>query len=218
MYTFVSTNYDLTHILLPISHTPIPFILVLSCLFLSCLVLLSCIITSKFRFIGRNWHGRCVNGLRRRGCCWRSRFHYGGSNSSWWEPQAQQTERTAAARHFQQIDSKLRAMCSSKDFARDDGQHGAVSRSRRLLVITAQWDNNFHHFIIDELVRLVRHHDWLLRNPDVKIHIRAGEAFGKRTKAPAALAMRRRILSLLGFDASRIVSGTVVADQASAVI
>jgi len=42
----------------------------------------------------------------------------------------------------------------------------------QVLVINGFFDSNYHHFLIDSLTRLSRHVDFLLANPQVKIHIR----------------------------------------------
>jgi hypothetical protein len=42
-------------------------------------------------------------------------------------------------------------------------------------VIDGFWDYNFAHFITDSLARLIRYLDFLLRNQDIRIHVRAHE-------------------------------------------
>lgn len=89
---------------------------------------------------------------------------------------------------------------------------------RRVFVITALWDFNYHHFIADSLARLVRNLRFLLSEPDVYIHVRAFEEYdiqpvrGEQWKREFR-EMRDRLFTLLGIDLSRIVHGTVVAEE-----
>ncbi len=48
---------------------------------------------------------------------------------------------------------------------------------KRVFVIAALWDYNYHHFIADSLARLVRNLRFLRANRDVVIHIRAVENY-----------------------------------------
>ena len=52
-----------------------------------------------------------------------------------------------------------------------------VKHYKRVFVITAAWDFNFHHFLIDEFSRLSLSYDFLMKpeNRDIKIHIRRAE-------------------------------------------
>lgn len=43
---------------------------------------------------------------------------------------------------------------------------------KKVFVISALWDNNYHHFMIDSLNRLIRHIDFLKTNTDIMIQIR----------------------------------------------
>jgi hypothetical protein len=87
------------------------------------------------------------------------------------------------------------------------------------MVISAGFDNNFHHLISDSLTRLARHLTYLRRHPAVMLHMRQFEL----TRDPAeftlmphevSLATKSRLLffDLLGINASRIVHGPVIAD------
>ena len=91
----------------------------------------------------------------------------------------------------------------------------------KVFVITALWDQNYHHFMIDSLARIARALPFLLDHPDIMIHIRAyehiyvqhissvnaSEPIQRREFISSVEAMRQRVFSLLGISASRIISG-----------
>ena len=88
-----------------------------------------------------------------------------------------------------------------------------ISKHDAVFVISAAWDYNYHHFLIDGVAKLIRNIDFLLENPSIKIHIRRAEV--KNLKLPqlkaAGVAMRKRIFTLLGIKESRLISGPVIA-------
>jgi hypothetical protein len=95
-------------------------------------------------------------------------------------------------------------------------------RYKKVFIITAGFDNNYYHFITESLARLIRHIDFLLKNPDIKIHIR-NEKEPLRLKneqmqieesvlITKKMKFRDELLALLGFNKSRIISGTVLAE------
>lgn len=78
---------------------------------------------------------------------------------------------------------------------------------KRVFVIASGWDHNYHHFIVESLTRLIRHLDFLLKNPDIKIHIRNRDNTGDDGRG-----ILRRLFELVGIDFNRVVSGLVYAD------
>ena len=85
---------------------------------------------------------------------------------------------------------------------------------RQVLVITASWDNNYHHFIVDVLLKLIRYMDFVQAHPAIKIHIRTFEKFARKERyVQGGIALRKRLIDLLGLDASRFINGSVVADE-----
>ena len=76
---------------------------------------------------------------------------------------------------------------------------------RKLFIMTAIWDMNFHHFLVDSLSRIARYLDFLRRHPEIMIHFRN---FDPNTPTKS----RDMILSLLRINSSRLVGGTVAAD------
>jgi len=88
-----------------------------------------------------------------------------------------------------------------------------VRRVKRVFVISSQWDNNFHHFVVDCLSRVTRHLNWLKENPDVYIHIRAFERLAKKDRyISGGRLLRRGFWDLLGVSPERIIYGNVLAD------
>lgn len=99
--------------------------------------------------------------------------------------------------------------------------NGCFRYFEKVFVITALWDDNYHHFLIDSLSRLARALPFLLDNSDIMIHIRAyehthvhhlsginaSEEAQVRSFISEAVFMRNRIFSLLGIAPSRIISG-----------
>lgn len=85
---------------------------------------------------------------------------------------------------------------------------------KRVFMITAGWDSNYHHFIIDSVIRMVRYMDFLQNNPDIMIHIRTIEKYSLLERyIQGGIDTRNRILNLLNIDPKRIINGSVVADE-----
>jgi len=95
----------------------------------------------------------------------------------------------------------------------EKGSH--VTFHDTVFVMSAAWDNNYHHFMIDGLSKVIRMIDFLHQHPHIKIHIRRGEQNFKKKplQQAAAIAMRLRLFRLLGIDESRLISGPVLAKQ-----
>ena len=82
----------------------------------------------------------------------------------------------------------------------------------KVWVAITGWDNNYHHFVIDCLARLVRHLDWLKANPDVRIHMRHFEKMAKMEKfVEGGKLLRAGFWDLVGIDESRIITGPAAA-------
>ena len=68
-----------------------------------------------------------------------------------------------------------------------------------VFVLTTVWDHNYHHFLIDAVVKLVPYLPLLRQNPHMHIHIRRYEQYCKRERyIKGGLSMRKRIWELLG--------------------
>lgn len=148
-----------------------------------------------FRFIGRKWHSGCMKNLTIERKYWRNMFDddisYNNNN----------------------LTSSINLKNKNSTSLSCEGR--PALRLRRVFLITTGWDNNYHHFLVDSISRLVRHLDWLQANPDVMIHIRRFEQLAKKERYIfGGMLLRLRILELLGIDPNRIVSGPVLADEA----
>jgi hypothetical protein len=93
----------------------------------------------------------------------------------------------------------------------DSYEERAAIRYKRVFVISIEWDTNYYHFITESALRLIRHLDFLLENPDIMIHIRNRN--GNRTYVDKNVKFRYDLLNLLGFEESRIISGTILANR-----
>jgi hypothetical protein len=95
-----------------------------------------------------------------------------------------------------------------------------VTRHSKVFTIPAIWDDNYHHFITDSLVRLARNYRYLRTHTDVKVHIRAYEVYNSNKNHlkdsgynERAKKMRTEFFELLGISEARIISGPVLADE-----
>lgn len=138
-----------------------------------------------FKYIGRKWWNRCNDQFKKAKTEWPT--YWKNKN----DPQLS-TFNTTGCR---------------------DQYKGAIQRYDKVFVITASWDHNYHHFMIDSLTRLARHVDFLRDNPDIKIHIRRFDQYAKDERAFAGIKMRHYLAELLGISSARFVSGVVLADQ-----
>ncbi|TPX30372.1 hypothetical protein SmJEL517_g06065 [Synchytrium microbalum] len=70
-----------------------------------------------------------------------------------------------------------------------------------VMVVTQYWMDNFHHVLTESCSRLAFHYEYLITHKDVLLHV-ASTREGTLT---------RKIMEYLGFPASRLISGHVVA-------
>jgi hypothetical protein len=198
---------------------------------------------TMYKFIGRRWHGACIANLTRHGHSWADMFssppvapHTGDREE---KPDERLFQLPAAALGADGnttapptppaptlvMDQTSHACFplvhvrpgkkAAKLGALPYDQHAEVHRVKRVFVVATQWDNNYHHFIVDTLTRLVRHLDWLLANPDVYLHIRGFERLARKEKViKGGQLLRRKIFTLLGIDMRRVLIGSVLADEA----
>ena len=142
-----------------------------------------------FKFIGRRWWNNCHRSIKEAGLRWNSMWPGSGSSGSTFNA----------------------SLCIKTD---NNKPPLLVPHYKNVFVITANWDHNYHHFLIDSLSRLVHSVDFLLQNPDIKIHIRLAEQYAKKPRiVQGGKQMRKRVLELLGFDLERFVWGPLLADE-----
>jgi hypothetical protein len=144
-----------------------------------------------YKFIGRRWHQKCHSNIT--------------SNSKGWDAyfdRRSESEWTSA-----EISSLSSCLAPKEKVDRP-------KRVERAFLITAAWDGNYHHFISDGLSRLIRYYDFLQANPDIKIHIRFSEQHARKAHyKEASRITRERLLTYLNISLSRIVFGTIVANE-----
>ena len=138
-----------------------------------------------FKYVGRKWWNKCHAAFQSAKMKWPT---YWNANT---EPSLDVFNSTACKDSFK----------------------GTTKRYSRVFVISAAWDHNYHHFLIDSLSRLVRHVDFLVANPDVRIHIREFDQYAKESQSAKGRTLRELLLQLLGLDPRRLVSGVVLADE-----
>lgn len=138
-----------------------------------------------FKYIGRKWWNRCNDQFKKAKTEWPT--------------------------YWKEKDDKQLSIFNATGCR--DQYKGAIQRYDKVFVITASWDHNYHHFMIDSLSRLARHVDFLRDNPDIKIHIRRFDQYAKEERAFAGIKMRHYLAELLGISSARFVSGIVLADQ-----
>lgn len=140
-----------------------------------------------FKFLGRNWFKECKSGVLLSHKKWKDVWD--GSQES--------------------VNALLQA-CPEKH----EKYATPIKRHKKVFIISAGWDSNYHHFLVDSLTRLIRHIDFLKANPDVMIHIRAIEqGFKKKDIADAGRHLRERLFSMVGIDMNRVISGQIYADE-----
>lgn len=125
-----------------------------------------------FKFLGKKWYGSCKNGIA------------GTKNVSW---------KTVWNGSNESVNALL-AACPEKH----EKSATTLKRHKRVFVISAGWDSNYHHFMLDSLTRLVRHLAFLKANPDIMIHIRASEqGYKKQTNIINGRALRARMFGMV---------------------
>ncbi|RYH30438.1 glycosyltransferase family 61 protein [archaeon] len=112
---------------------------------------------------------------------------------------------------------KMANVCSCLPGRSHSRQPMNASRVDQVFVASARWDQNYYHFHMDSLARLVHYLPFLRENPKIKIHLFEYENFEKGlwNNEPAMRQgrhIRHRVLTLLGLNSSRIVTNAVYAN------
>lgn len=148
---------------------------------------------TKFRFMGRKWNERCRNNIAK---------HLTSNTTSWYT--------------LMDNKEKFKELCGigNEPQRTEQGEVVVPNTYPRVFVITSTWDHNYHHFIVDSLVRLARSYKFLMDNPDIYIHIRRYEQYAKRESfINGAIALRKGLLELIGISYDRVISGPVFAGE-----
>ena len=154
-----------------------------------------------FKFLGRNFNKRCRINM------FNVKDH--GKMLYWADLFPSVNTLINNATYLNDTSIEFRKRCIT-----DPSHTKPVTRHDKVFVITANWDNNYHHFLMDSITRLIRHLDFLKSNPDIKIHIRSFEQYAKKERyIEGGIATRNRILDLLDIPLDRIISGPVLANE-----
>jgi len=106
----------------------------------------------------------------------------------------------------------------------------AVTPLKKVFVIDAHWDYNFHHMLTESVARLVYYLPMLQQDKSIVVHIKADELMAQRSaekKSPSmqsgntvtvsrkneGACIRCAVLVLLGIAPERLVMGAVLAKQ-----
>lgn len=154
---------------------------------------------TKYKFIGRKWYKQCLSQIQTSKVIWQDIF---GNSSNV---------------HQNLCVPKRPTLRPTR---KPTGKEGLLvnpnlQHEEKVFVITSNWDHNYHHFLFDSITRMVKYLPFLHSNPDIKIHSRRTEQFGHNVHNmyENSVALRKKILLLLGLDPSRLIFGTVAAKQ-----
>lgn len=88
-------------------------------------------------------------------------------------------------------------------------------RVKRIFLMTAAWDYNFHHATFEGALRLFQHIDFLRANPDVYIHMQADDLIqaDRASRCGTCKIMRQNLLEFFNISKRRIIRGVVAAEQ-----
>jgi len=88
-------------------------------------------------------------------------------------------------------------------------------RTKKLFLMTAAWDRNWHHLLFEGLLRLFQHAVFLKKNPDVLVHMEAEDVIisDPHSKCGKCRVMRENVLQFFNISKDRIRRGVVFAEQ-----
>lgn len=88
-------------------------------------------------------------------------------------------------------------------------------RVKKILLMTAAWDLNWHHILFEGLLRLFHHVSFLRDNPDVYIHQSAEDVIisDPDSRCSSCRVMRESVLKFFNISHHRIRRGVVAADE-----
>jgi hypothetical protein len=138
---------------------------------------LTCFLTTsnRYKFIGRRFKVSCEQHLRKNGITWEALFPAPGPDGGATRGRVEDGESTCfpllepMRKPSRRKKSKVTAEAEEAGNNNTVPVRREVHRVRRAFVVSAGWDNNYHHFIVDCLSRLVRPLNWLLANPDMYV-------------------------------------------------
>jgi hypothetical protein len=176
---------------------------------------------TRFKFVGQRWFDACSKGLLKYGIDWTAFIT---------SPSFEDYVTNSSHPHDERLTSNVwQSLCISKymmDIIKSKNKvykwkrfyshyQTGIPFHKRVMVMTAAWDNNYHHFLFDLLTRIVRFLPFLQSNPDVLIHTRAFESNlrPKDNNFERSHQLRQRIMTLFGLDPNRLIFGMVKAEE-----
>jgi hypothetical protein len=166
---------------------------------------------TMYRFIGRKWKVRCEKEMNARNLNLQDMYENVTAYAAWCYPIPPLKKVRKRKKGTEPVLGPDKSTLAVGSTYRDPL---IVTTHEKVFVVSAGWDHNYHHFLHDTISRLIRHLDYLLTHPNVKIHIRRFETVAGPKKAHLGVLLRRGFWELLGIDASRFISGHVVAKTA----
>lgn len=165
---------------------------------------------TRYKFIGKRWWHNCRDELKLHGLTW-------------------DTTRSDALFTIKSplFTAKNGTLCkdSNPDGIKAEYNYQKIGSSTytplpwtyhpKVFLISALWDSNYHHFLIDSFLRLIRCIDFLKSNPDIKVHIReSGDVYRKKPSySVLGAAMREKIFNVMEIDPKRQIWGPVIAGE-----
>lgn len=141
----------------------------------------------------------------------------------WWNKCSRQLKKKEIT--YQQLYQQLSSNSSTNQLSLQDSKRMCIFRTMtkdwqyvdQVFVLTAGWDSNYGHFIIDSLPRIIRFLPFLQDNPNIKIHIRFHEQFVNITMPDYhqkfTKSFRNGFFRVLNISSDRLIYGPIVARE-----
>lgn len=168
---------------------------------------------TKFKFIGRKWWMSCKVAIRDAKLRWEDLFNPRLSPLLASNHQLSTNNTTS---------NDSLAAPSILELCRDKSYWNDITRTvyphwryyEEVIVVTALWDSNYHHFLVDTLLRLIPILDYVQAHPTIPIHIRRTETeLSYETFKLSAVRIRQSIGTILSIDPARFISGPIIAGE-----
>lgn len=162
------------------------------------------------------FHESCLNNIRSSGRRWRNSCDKMLSKDLWHQLPAKASQTKLKRLNFG--NNKPVHHCLYE--GRDTNVNASLrltdpTRVKKLLLMTAAWDLNWHHMLFEGLLRLFHHSAFLRDNPDVYIHQSAEDRIisDPASKCSTCRVMRESVLKFFNISHHRIRRGVVAADE-----
>ncbi len=191
----------------------------------------------RFKFVGKNWYGACKRGLENWSIEWND-FVQARSTRELWQvlvDRRQNQDQGVPPFSFQQLNELCLTKAVSKHLATlavdaplyrffghyhgtesGNDRGGGMPLYDRVMIMTADWDTNYHHILLDLMTRIIRFVPFLQSNSDIRIHTRYYEQshhVENEKYRLAATRLRNTIMRSVGLDPQRLIFGYVKAKE-----